>query len=106
MTDLPTSLLDAREAIEKAIIAARETFDDRIKHEHGIPASGETRVTAGHACVQLCAGDADRARTLWKLIVEELGYMPLAAAVALIRASKTENLTPDIPEPDLDAVPR
>lgn len=95
MTDLPQVLRTAADVLE-----------DRMRHEHGIPATGETRTKAGDACVKLCNGDQDRARTLWTLIRDELGYMPLAAAVALIRASKTENLVPDIPEPDLDAVPR
>lgn len=93
MTDLPQVLRTAADVLE-----------DRIQHEHGIPASGETRVTAGQACVKLCGGDQDRARTLWKWITQELGYMPLAAAVALIRASTTENLVPDIEPPNLDYV--
>lgn len=73
---------------------------------HGDPATADVRDVAGQACVKLCRGDHDQARTLWRLITDDLGYMPVAAAVALNRAANTDNLVPDIPAPDLDAVPR
>lgn len=95
MSDLPQVLRDAAAVLE-----------DRIKHEHGVPASGETRSLAGQACITLCDGDQDKARTLWKLIAGELGYMPHGAAVSLIRASSTKNLVPDIEAPDLDYASR
>lgn len=95
MTNLHEVILEAADALERA-----------TKYPHGIPAAAETRLTAGQACVRLCDGDQDKARTLWKLVTQELGYMPFAAAVALIRASKTENLLPDIEAPDMVDAPR
>lgn len=58
-----------------------------------------TKQVAADACLKLCAGDSDKARTLWKLIVKDLGYMPQAACQALIRAANTENLVPDVEAP-------
>jgi hypothetical protein len=80
-----------------------EAIEEAKKHPHGPPVAGDARHEAGVACVNLCGGNQDTARTLWKLIVENVGYMPEAAAYTLVRASKTGNLVPDIPEPDLDA---
>jgi hypothetical protein len=73
-----------------------------MSHPHGAPATDADRRYAGEACVNLCGGNQDQARTLWKLIVEDLGYMPYAAARALLRAAHTGNLVPDIEPPDLD----
>lgn len=71
-------------------------------HPHGPEASPEDRQVAGQACVQLCDGDQDRARTLWKLIAEDCGgYMPRSAALTLIRAARTGNLVPDVEPPEL-----
>ena len=52
--------------------------------------------------MRLCNGDQDKGRTLWKLIVSDIGYMPHAAGVALIQASDTSNHVPDNEPPDLD----
>jgi hypothetical protein len=41
----------------------------------------------GAAVVQLAGGDEQRGKTLWRQIVGELGYMPAAAALALIKVS-------------------
>jgi hypothetical protein len=41
----------------------------------------------GAAVVQLAGGDEQRGKTLWRQIVGELGYMPTAAALALIKVS-------------------
>lgn len=69
-------------------------------HPHGPEASPEDRKVAGDACVLLCEGDHDRARTLWKLVVQDCGgYMPRSAACALIRASATLNLVPQVEAP-------
>jgi hypothetical protein len=92
MTDLHTALRDVG-----AILKEYET------HPYGPSAAGQARIDAGGACVRLCGGDQDKGRTLWTLIRDELGYMPVAAAVALKWASRTDNLVPDIPAPDLDA---
>jgi hypothetical protein len=51
--------------------------------------------------VRLCRGNHDQARSLWKVVVQELGYMPLAAAVTLIRASKADELEPDVEAPEV-----
>lgn len=68
---------------------------------HGDAATPEDGQVAGKACVALCNGDADKARTLWKLIVSDLGagYMPHACTVALVRAANTVNLVPDVEAP-------
>ena len=67
----------------------------------GPPIQSEHKEAAGAACVQLCGGDQDRGRTLWKLIVESCGgYMPQAAVTALIRASDTSNIVPDVTPPE------
>jgi hypothetical protein len=81
---------------------AIDALQRAMSHPHGAPVIGDARDEAGKACVALCHGDQDKARTLWKLVTEPLGYMPEAAAFALVRASKTDNLVPDIPAPDLD----
>jgi hypothetical protein len=79
-----------------------DAVEEAKKHPHGAAATDDDRRSAGEACVKLCGNNQDQARTLWKLIVEDLGYMPRAAARALLRAAHTENLLPDIPPPDLD----
>lgn len=70
-------------------------------HPDGPPVVDTTRASAADACKALCGGDANRARTLWKLIQRNFGgYMPHAAAVALIYAASTQNLVPDVEAPD------
>jgi hypothetical protein len=91
MTELP-----------EALRTAAEMLVEHAAHPHGFPVEGNTRVKAGEACVRLCRGNQDKGRTLWKRFVADWGYMPHAAAVALIYAANTDNLVPDIPEPDLD----
>ena len=71
------------------------------KRPHGPEPDPDTKRVAGEACIQFCGGDHDRARSLWKLIQDDLGYMPRAACVALIRASSAENLVPDVEAPPL-----
>lgn len=77
------------------------TLERHDNEPHGPAVVGDERQIAGDACKQLCGGDADKARSLWKLIAEDLGYMPRAAAVALIRASTAESLIPDVEAPAL-----
>lgn len=90
MAELLQTLQGLTEIVERSV---REPF--------GPPANPELRGLAGQACLKLCDGDADKARALWKLVVHDLGgsYMPSAAASALLRASDTENLVPDVVEP-------
>lgn len=72
------------------------------EHPYGPPVKADEKQLAGDACKLLCAGNADKARSLWKLLVQDLGgYMPRAAAVALIRASRTEHLVPDAQAPEV-----
>ena len=81
----------------REIADALDTLQDR---PHGPPVTGGLRDRAGEACVTLCDGDPDRGRTLWKLIAQDCGgYLPVAAARALIWASKTTNLVPDVEAP-------
>jgi hypothetical protein len=88
--------------LHRALQEAALLIDEHAKHPYGPPAEGEARAEAGRACVILCRGDRDKARTFWKLLVSDLGYMPSVVALALVRASNTANIVPDIPEPDLD----
>lgn len=68
---------------------------------YGDAAILEDGQVAGEACIKLCDGDADKARTLWKLIVSDLGagYMPHACCIALVHAANTVNLVPDVEAP-------
>lgn len=82
--------------------AVAEVLDETRRHPNGAPCSSEARQVAGDACVKLCHGDRDQARTLWKLIVADCGnYMPLAVATSLVRASDTTNLVPDVEPPEV-----
>ncbi len=57
---------------------------------------------AGEACVALAGGDPQAGIALWKAIAADLGgYMPQAAAVALIDAATSQNRDPgDFEAPD------
>lgn len=77
-----------------------EIVEKSLREPFGPPANPELRSLAGQACVRLCDGDPDRARALWRLIAADLGgYMPSAAASALLRASDTSNLVADVEAP-------
>ena len=55
----------------------------------------------GGACVKLCANDSQKGMALFKLIAKDCGgYMPQAAAFAVIRAADTENVVPDVQAPE------
>lgn len=83
-------------ALEDVLVALRESRE----RPHGPEATPNDRMVAGHACVKF-AGDPDTARTLWKLIAQDCGgYFPRAAVWALVRASETTNLIPDVQAPD------
>lgn len=72
-----------------------ETLEEQVEHPYGPEVSPDDRSQAGQALLSI-VGDADQARTAWRLIVADSGgYFPRAAAVALIRASST-NLVPDV----------
>lgn len=77
-----------------------DTLEQHEREPHGPAVRGDERQVAGDACKRLCAGDADKARSLWLLIQQDLGYMPRSAAVALIRASGAEGLIPDVTAPE------
>lgn len=81
--------------------AVAQALDEARRHPHGAPCGSEARQVAGNACVKLCGGDQDQARTLWKLIVADSGgYMPAAVAASLVRASDTTNIVPDVEAPE------
>lgn len=75
--------------------------ETQLTQPYGPNYSADEAKATGDACVKLCRGDQDQARTLWKLVTRDLnGYMPHAAAVALVWAANTENLVPDVEAPD------
>lgn len=79
---------------------AIQIIEEATRHPYGAPATPDTRQVAGQAMVQLCEGNADKARTLWKLIAADChGYMPEIVAVAVVRCSNTTNLVPDVEAP-------
>lgn len=79
----------------------RKAADTLDQFPFGPPIQAEHMAGAGEACVRLCEGDPDRGRTLWRLVVDDCGgYMPAAAALALIRGSMTVNIVPDVSAPD------
>lgn len=79
-----------------------DVLQNAQERPHGPATSGDEKKIAGNACLDLCGGDADKARTMWKLIAKDLGgYLPHAAAVALIRASSPTNLVPDVEAPEV-----
>ena len=87
---------------EELFLTAAQALKEQREQPYGPPITPEMNGPAGDACVKLCGGDQDQARTLWKLIVSDLGgYMPRAAVFTLIRAANTVNLVPDIEAPDL-----
>ena len=58
---------------------------------HGPVVAGELKQAATRAAIELCGGDVDRAGTLWATVQAELGgYMPEAAARALLLAAETD----------------
>lgn len=85
---------------EITITDAVRTVADRLeaaeRWPHGPQAVGTTWRAATSACTVLCRGNADKGRSLWLTIVDDLGYMPHSAAVALIRASNAPQLLPDV----------
>jgi len=74
---------------------------------HGPAVPAEVKPDATASAVRLCGGDRDRARALWERIRNALdGYMPQAAATALICAAESAqgtrpdaNHTPDAAAP-------
>jgi glutamate synthase domain-containing protein 2 len=71
---------------------------DVAEHPHGPAVMGVERTKAGEDLVTI-AGSHDKARTAWKLIVQDLGYMPQCVAVALSHAA-SDQLVPDVEAPD------
>ena len=71
--------------ISAGIRVLLDTYEDAQKFPFGPPAADpQLQQVAGHACVTLCNGDQDKARSLWKLVVQDCGgYLPRAAAMAL-----------------------
>jgi hypothetical protein len=79
-----------------------EEIGDTAAHNalpYGPEVIAAVRPSAAQACVKI-AGNPDQGIALWKVIARELGYMPQAAAVALIAAANTSNLVPDVEAPD------
>jgi hypothetical protein len=81
-----------------------EALREAHTRPYGPEPTPEDIKAAGAACVALCHGDVDQARTLWRLIVNDLGagYMPKAATIALVRAANTTNLIADVTAPEYD----
>lgn len=87
--------------LTKLFSDAAETLREARTRPHGTTPGAVMTQEAGKACVALCDGDQDKARTLWKLVVQDCGgYMPQSAAIALIHAAKTVNLVPDAEAPE------
>lgn len=77
-----------------------DALEEAEKRPYGPVATAQDISVAGGACIVLCGGDKDKARSLWKQIVADAGgYMPHIAAITLIRATRTENLAPDVEAP-------
>jgi|SRR5581483_11355091 len=77
-----------------------DALEELEQHPHGPPVSWDNdleRKVAGNACVQLAGGDRDKGIALWREVEQDHGgYVPAAAAKALIRASRaTELVVPD-----------
>ena len=61
--------------------------------EHGPVVSGELKQAARQAAIRLCGGDLDQAKALWEKLQGEFdGYMPEAAAQALLLAAENAAL--------------
>lgn len=90
--------VEARELTDTEIArvglrAALQALDRQHDHPYGPPGDDSDRRTAGGACIDLCGGDRDKAIVLWREIERDLGgYVPRAAQVALIRASRARDL--------------
>lgn len=79
-----------------------DRLEQADKHPYGPEHTPDERPIVAESCVVLCGGDHDRARSLWKQIAIDCGgYMPHAAACALIRASHAYSLIPDVEAPAL-----
>ena len=60
--------------------------------EHGPVVSGELKQAATQAAIRVCGGDLEQAKKLWASIQTELGgYMPEAAARALLLAAESDS---------------
>ena len=81
--------------------AVADALQAYIEQPYGPKVDTRTVSVAGEACIQLCEGDQDKARALWRQICADLGYMPQSAAVALIRASRGPQMVPDVTAPEL-----
>lgn len=68
---------------------------------HGPACGSQQYKECGQAMVRLCGGNTDQARTLWKEIYNELGYMPASAHVVLKWAARADDLSPDVEAPEL-----
>lgn len=69
-------------------VSAEEVSSD-MSLSYGPEVPADLAAVAGEAIVKLCGGDKDAGIALWKRIRAELeGYMPAAAAIALIAAAK------------------
>lgn len=84
---------------EELFAEVAEVLKERRTLPHGPAASPEDAKVAGFALVKLIGGDRDKARTIWKMITERLGYMPKSVCIALVHAS-SDNVVPDVTAPD------
>lgn len=87
-------------------VSAEEIGDDLPPAQAGPPFGPEYDKAigkeAGAACVALCDGNTTRGVALWKRIMADLGgYMPQAAAVALINSADPPPLEDSVETPEL-----
>lgn len=88
--------------------AAASAPSDALPHGPDVRGNAELRKNAAQSCVRLARTSDDDAETakakgigLWKLVGHRCGgYVPVAAALALVAAANTENLVPDVEAPD------
>jgi hypothetical protein len=93
MAATPEQVIEVLESVDDVLSTAAETLKRVQEQPYGPAAAGDTRTVAGQACVLFAEGDTEKARALWRQIAGDLGgYMPSAAAIALIRASRAKDI--------------
>lgn len=89
----------ATEELGAVFAEAAYALGEYREHPYGPEVTPEMHQAAGEAFVRIRGGNPDEARTAWKLIVDDLGYMPRAVVLASLRLAST-NLVPDIEAPE------
>lgn len=73
-----------------------DSLEESAHFPYGPEVAYDQRAQVDDSLRRLCGGDEAAGKALGKLIRAEFGYMPHAAAIALVRASRTENIVPDV----------